>query len=191
MDSLKLKELIAKKEVQDYTYLILFLLVFAFFAFFVIRPVLSVGVTLRKEAADLRVLNATFDDNIRSVIKIQSELESIRDKKYLIDQALPAGPSTGPIILQIESAAGQTGIEIKKLVISDVTYKSIENSNGKLQSVDVDLTASGNFAQINDFIKLLYNQRRLKFLPALKVTRSVDILDNSLEIIIKLSVYYI
>jgi hypothetical protein len=44
-----LMEQLKQRKVQDFSYAILFLLVSSFFAYFVIRPVLSIAVALHKE----------------------------------------------------------------------------------------------------------------------------------------------
>lgn len=169
MDSQKIKQLLIKKEVQDYTYFILFFLVFSFFAFFVIKPVLSVGVRLRREASDLKKINETFDANIRQVIRIQTQLETIRDEKYLIDEAIPKSPSTGSVVSQIESASAQSGTIITKLTINEIIYKSKEATSTGLQGGVFDIEVKGEFNQIMNFLTLMSSQRRLKTITKMKV----------------------
>ena len=55
-----INRLTQSKETKDYTYAILFLLISSFFAFAVIRPVITIAVSLDREAKDLRVTNDFF-----------------------------------------------------------------------------------------------------------------------------------
>ncbi len=191
MDSQKLKELLSNKEVQDYSYLIIFLLVFSFFAFFVIRPVLSVGVSLQKEAEELKAINEIFDENIRSVIKIQTDLESIREDRYLIDSAMPSSPSTGSVIGEVESAAASAGVTIDELTINETTYKSEETAKKELKNLGINMTFTADYAQMTTFLRLIHSQRRLKTIDTIKIVNTEIEGVTRLEVTLKLAVYYI
>lgn len=175
-----LKKAFAKQEVRDYTYAILFLIVSSFFAFFVIRPVLSIAFKLQREATELTQINRIYETNINKIVELQKDLIEIRDREYLMESAIPGGPKLNEFLNDVRSAARGSGLTIKTLDVTDVSYIAQEKD---LQKIKTTMKISGSFAQFDVFIKNLLNQRRLKTISNIRVsTLSKDKQQSDLEV---------
>ncbi|GIW64964.1 MAG: hypothetical protein KatS3mg092_0897 [Patescibacteria group bacterium] len=79
MEKNQLKKNIFSKS-QDYTYIILFLIIFSIFIFFAINPSLKTAFSLKKEKNDLEVINNIYEQKIINIANIQNQLEENREK---------------------------------------------------------------------------------------------------------------
>jgi Tfp pilus assembly protein PilO len=173
-----IKKVLGKKQVQDYTYAIMFLLLSSFFSFFVIRPVLRIAVSLSNEAQELKAINAIYETNIRKIVELQAALENIRPKSYLVEAAIPSGPQLQPFITEIRLAAETTPLKIGSIDVGEVTY---HDDSKKIKALDLSIKVQGSFAEVSRFIKTLLNQPRLKHITALRMTKDT-IQSQELEI---------
>lgn len=159
------KDLLSKitqdKKVKDYTYAILFFFISSFFAWFVIKPVLSIAFSLNRQRADLESVDSIYEKNLNELITTQSKLEVIRDRVGLLDQALPVGPHTQSILQSLQTAASNSGVALAQIGISKINLKT----TGKTpETFSISTKIDGNFIQANSFIKELLNQRRIKII---------------------------
>ncbi|MBP9816220.1 type 4a pilus biogenesis protein PilO [Candidatus Woesebacteria bacterium] len=167
-----------KREVQDFSYLILFLVVSSFFAFFVIKPVLSIAVALNKEGEDLERINKVYEENISKVLQLQADLELVRPKTYLLNDALPNNPKLDVLISDIRKVAQAENIVLEGVSIEGLEIKSkktaIAEVPGQLSGVKIDLGISGNYEDAVRFIKALSQQRRIKTIQSVDIGLDKD-----------------
>lgn len=194
---------IKTKEVQDYSYAILFLLVSSFFAFFVIRPVLSIAVGLRREGQDLARINQAYEQNITKVLKIQGELDTLRSKKHLLTEALPDGPMIESIITDIRTTAERESISLTQVGIESIELKKAKNSDvieqsGGTKNVTVGIDIQGNFDDGMRFMKALAQQRRIKNIEMIDISRagedklaSPSAQPSTIKLLISIQAYYL
>lgn len=161
MDKSKLKKTLNSKEVRDYTYAIMFFLVSAFFMFFVIRPVLTLAVSLRREADDLTKINKVYENNITRMLELQSQLEDIQPRKYLLSEALPVRPNISQVIADLSNAGVEAGVPISAIEVVPMELKTDKNVPPP-PYVRVRLQASSGYAGIDSLLKAIMNQRRIK-----------------------------
>ncbi|OGK28697.1 hypothetical protein A3D06_01295 [Candidatus Roizmanbacteria bacterium RIFCSPHIGHO2_02_FULL_40_9] len=181
---------IKSQDVKDYSYAILFFVISAFFAFAIIKPVLSVAISLQKEADELKTINETYEKNISKILELQSDLESIREKKYLLEKALPNKPHLQEVINDIQQAAREEKILIQILGIQGTNLKNSQNING-LITISAQLNIKGNFTQVNRFIHNVSGQKRIKKIISVKMIQDkiVDG-DDNLNLSMIMEVYY-
>lgn len=181
---------IKSQDVKDYSYAILFFVISAFFAFAIIKPVLSVAISLQKEADELKTINETYEKNISKILELQSDLESIREKKYLLEKALPNKPHLQEVINDIQQAAREEKILIQILGIQGTNLKNSQNING-LITISTQLNIKGNFTQVNRFIHNVSGQKRIKKIISVKMIQDkiVDG-DDNLNLSMIMEVYY-
>ena len=115
-----INRLTQSKETKDYTYAILFLLISSFFAFAVIRPVITIAVSLDREAKDLRVTNDVFEKNITSIVSLQNQMQEIRPQTFLVDLALPPNPQLQALIADIRTVALNEGIKVVNIEMKEL-----------------------------------------------------------------------
>lgn len=190
----KVKKILGQKRIRDYTYAILFLLISSFFAIFVIRPVLSVAFALQREAKDLEQINETFEKNIQSVVKLQSELESVRADKHVVEEALPDSPQLRSVIEDLRRVETETGVVYISINVNDITLKSSQSQpEPGLQTLQVELVMQSDFGQAIRLIDNLTNQRRLKSISKLNIVRDTRIGESAqvLKLTMSIDGYYL
>lgn len=171
MDRSTVKKLISKKA-RDYSYAIAFFFTFSFFAVFVIRPnVLNVFSTF-VEIEELKKIEKVYDNQIGTILMIQSDLETYRPDLVYVDESLSSTPLVNKVLSDVNDAALKNTLNIVKLDINDVDLKS--NTERKLTPISVEVDGTGSFENIYGFLKDTYNQRRLKLARDIKISRDVS-----------------
>lgn len=186
------KDYFNREEVRDYTYIIIFLLISTFFGFVVIRPALSIAISLNREATDLRNLREVYEKNNSKLISIEQSLENIRGRVYLVDQALPQRPSTKIMIDDIKKAALKGDISIKNLNLSSVNLKS-DSKDQRLKSISLTMEIVGDYTQLQEFFSKLINQRRIKNIKSLKIFKEDEVATTgaNLKAVLEVEGYYL
>jgi len=170
MDKNRFNELMKNSKVRDYSYAVIFLLVSSFFAIAVIKPVLSVAVSLDREEKDLLELNQIYQKNIDKVIEIQNDLDAIAQERELLDSALPSNPNVSNIIGELSQVAIDSGLKINNFQIDQLELdQSVPIKNNDVIPVTIHMTFNGSSQQLNNFVSSLNNQRRLKTINNLKI----------------------
>lgn len=180
----ELSDVLKNKNIQDYSYAIMFFLVASFFAFAVIRPVLGIAVSIRREGEDLKRVNETYEKNITRVLELQSEIENVRSKRYLLDEALPAQPQIQDVIEDIQQAGVDAQVSIISVEIDPLTLKASEDTKKKkpsrlkssrksttqAQTIGASIDVATSFDGVNALLHAIVNQRRVKRINAVRIT---------------------
>jgi Tfp pilus assembly protein PilO len=157
----KIIEKIFSEKTRDYTFAILFFLIFSVFIFFAIRPSLTTAFSLQKEEKDLRGVNDVYEKRIIDVARIQSQLEENRDKLYLIDSAIPEAPQVSKIIDDLNKIDQNGSFFIKKASIGEVNLSKNAGKEG-LKTIRITIESESDFKDALTFINETLSQRRLK-----------------------------
>lgn len=186
-----IKKLFNKKN-QDYTYTILFFFIFSFFIFYVIRPNLRSVFEINSKIDQLKEVNLLYKDQIDKIIDIQSTLEVIRDDLYLLPQAVAEKPEVNKVLSDINVSTEGSSIRSERLSIADINLKD-KGTTGKIKSFIVEMEVKGSFEDIKDYVKNIFNQRRLKMLKLLSVERDKkeSTQSSSLKIRLEVEGYYL
>lgn len=180
------EELLSKilnKRVKDYSFPIVFFLIFSVFIFFAIRPNLVTAFSLQKELDELKIQDDQYEQVILNIVNYQTVIEKTRDDLPLLKQAIPESPEIFSMVRDIKNGASESGIIINDLDISDVTLKQGKstgpNSNSakkvKVEAGDenkkytVRFTVASNFNEVKNFIQKLMDQRRMKIIEQLDI----------------------
>lgn len=181
---------LSSKKTQNYTYLVVFFLIFSFFIFFAIRPSLITAVSLSKEEGDLKKINTSYESTITKIVQVQSDLQENQDKLHLITEALPEKPGLNKILQDIQETAKKNSVQVKKLNIESITL-SKSNSSG-VRRAEINLEISSNFDDLSSFLKNLNNQRRIKTIKRIDIGKAAAASSSaSLNTIIKITSYYL
>lgn len=165
------KQLFSQKQVADYTYATLFFLISSLFAFLAIKPSLSIAFSLKREADDLAKLNAAYEKNIESIIKIQKELETVRGKTFLIAEATPDKPEIKTVIDNITGAVGASGGQLEPFDMPAIDLKG-DGQNKTLKAIPIGLSLEGEWTALNSLIDELTAKRRLTVIKNLNIVKS-------------------
>lgn len=176
-----IEKLFAKKEIIDYTYVTLFFLISTLFAFFAIRPSLIITFALRKESGDLKKIHNSYEQNIDKIIAIQSQLESVRSKIYLLEEATPSKPAIKIVIDNLQQVAIDSEINLKKLTIPDIVLKS-DIKNTELKNIPLSLSLESEYKTLHALINNFFLKRRLTVIKNLQLNKNDPELNASAEL---------
>lgn len=163
-------KLLSKKEVADYTYATLFFIISTMFAVFAIRPSLTIAFSLRKEAQELTKINNEYEQNIAKIITLQSKLESIRSKIYLLDEATPSKPEIKIVIDNLQGIALENSVQLKEFEVPEITLKGDLKKEG-LQAIRLSFALESEYQKLHDFINALLLKRRLSVVKELEINK--------------------
>jgi hypothetical protein len=181
------EELLAKilnKRVKDYSFPIVFFIIFSIFIFFAIRPNLVTAFSLQRELEELRIQDEQYEQVILNIVNYQTVIEKTRDDIPLLQQAIPDSPEIFAMVNDIKNGASESGIIINDLNISDVTLKEgtkVVDPNApppppkpsgtaeENRKYTVNFQVQSNFSEVKAFIQQLLNQRRMKIIEHLDI----------------------
>ncbi len=164
------KELFSSKA-RDYTIAVLFLLIFSGFIVFAIRPSLTTAFSVNKERIDLERIDSLYENKIMDVADIQGQVEASRDELFLFDQAVSRAPEVNKMVEDVKISADNNNFFITKANIADV---DLTKTSKKINSVKMILEGTTNFEDLKKMIEELTNQRRLKTLEKVVITRDLE-----------------
>ncbi len=189
MDRLEFPKNIFNKKTRDYSFAILFFLVFSMFIVFAIKPSLTTAFSLKKEESDLTQINDLYESKISNITDIQNQLETNRDNLYLLDEAVSKTPQVNKIVEDIVSIANSDNLVIKRAGVDDV---NLIKSPKSLNDIVFTLEGQGSFDNLNKFIKDLFMQRRLKTIEEMKISKdNLSTSSANLQIQLKIDGYYL
>jgi Tfp pilus assembly protein PilO len=168
----------------------MFFIIFSIFVFFAIRPALSTAISLNKQEADLKTLDGKYELLIGQIVQIQNALQLVRDKLYLIDEALPAQPYMNIMMSDIQESAKKNNISIRKIDIHRINL--VETEKNLFRSMVVNVELGSTFDDFIKFEKDLILQRRLKKFKTINIGRE-DVASGSATLNIKAEIegYYL
>lgn len=193
MISLNISKIFTKKT-TDYTFTILFFLIFSLFILFAIKPSLTTAVSLKREESDLKVIDSKYEANIMNIVSVQSLMEENREQLPLLTDAISDHPQVNKMIEDIRKASDQTSFVLKKAGIGEVNL--LDTKNKKLQRLRLTIEGTSDFDILMKFIQSLVNQRRLKTIEKMVISNSGDLesqasSSSQLKIIMDVEAYYL
>lgn len=175
----KVSKFYDKKEVKIYTNLILTLVTISFFALFAIKPTISTIASLAKEIKDQEEVAEKLDQKIKSLQLAKKEYNANKSKLYLINEALPLNPETALFLGQIEILAQENHLELSSVQTEGLAIKgeSIKNekkivSKKANPSFNTQLILTGEYPQIESFLKAINNLRRIVSIENISINKS-------------------
>lgn len=171
MDKKKLIALLGERKVQDYSFNVLFFLIFSFFLVFAIRPNIITVFTLQQQYQDLRLKNKESEAVIMQIVNYQSLLESYRDKLSLLDEAIPSTPGIAKAVEDVRVTASDSGMIISDLSVEEIVFHD-QKGSGTLQTYNITLGSQGTVEQLNTFLMRVVKQRRLKTIEEMGISAS-------------------
>ena len=164
-----LKKLLSQKN-KDYTYAIAFFLIFSFFILFIIRPNLVSVFEANNKIEELHTLDTFYNTQIDKIIELQTTLEENRDNMLLLNQAIANKPEVNKILSDVDISSQEGGLVTSGITVSDINLKEKEDGD-KLKSFTLNMNFNGDFQNSVSFIKKIFDQRRLKTISNLGISR--------------------
>ncbi|KKQ23588.1 MAG: hypothetical protein US40_C0002G0131 [Candidatus Roizmanbacteria bacterium GW2011_GWC2_37_13] len=177
------------KKTRDYTFIVLFLLIFSVFIIFAINPSLKTAFSLKKEEKDLVKVDTLYEKKIMDISSIQSQIEENRDSLFLINEAISEYPEVNKMVDDVKTIADKNSLMIRKANIDEV---SLSQSKKKLDKVRLIIEGKTNFDNLMKFTDDLFKQRRLKTINNLIINLDKEATaSGQLQVIIAIDGYYL
>lgn len=190
MDKSSLIKHIFNKKTGDYTFTIMFFLIFSMFILFAIKPSLTTATSLKKEESDLKKIDELYEKKILNIFEIQKIMEENRDEFPLLNQAITSYPKVNKMIEDIKSVADSNSFSIKKAGVADVNLFDTNNKN--TQHILVTVEGTSSFENLMKFTQALFNQRRLKTITKMTINRDLVSTESAvLDITLNIEGYYL
>lgn len=179
MDRQAILNKVLNRRVKDYSYPIVFFLIFGIFVFFAIRPNLVTAFSLQKQLEELRLQDDQYETVILNIVNYQSVIETTREDFVLLDQAVPPSPEIFAMVRDIRKAATESGMTVDNMEISQVNLKldekKLQNEQGNpkespTEEYVVKFQVASNFNEVKTFMGRLVNQRRLKVIDSINIS---------------------
>ena len=170
MDRKKILDQFKDQKIQNYSYNIFFFLIFAFFVGFAIRPNLMTAFNLQKELQDLKLKSQEYEAEIQQIVDYQTKVEQYRDQFYLLDEAVPKTPAIAKVLEDIRQSATDSGVILTSIAVEEVSIKT-EEKQDSLKSFGVNIIVESEIAMLQNFLNTLLNQRRIKIIDDISVTK--------------------
>lgn len=190
MDKLNLKEIFTKK-VRDYTFAVLFLLIFSGFIAFAIRPSITTAFSLKKEETDLDKIDKMYEEKIMDIASIQSQIEANREDLVLIDEAVSQFPEVNKMVEDVKTLADKNNFSIKKANIAEVDLSVTKKSLAKISLI---IEGKTDFDSFMVFMDDLHSQRRLKNVSKMTINRDLENTSTgsgTLRVVMTIDGYYL
>ncbi len=186
---------------QAYTTLILSLFAIAFFSIFAIRPTILTILNLHQQIAQATDTDKQLSQKIAALIQAQAVLDSIGDKKNLLNQALPPTPTIALLLQTLETVASDNKVtlgvvQLKSINLAGEEPRSIASNSSTLAAetqvasipgsqtvtttpaaaiTTIGLTFSihGDQAAINAYLHELAGKRRIIVIDQLRLVKNV------------------
>jgi hypothetical protein len=189
MQKINISKTIFTKKTRDYTFVIIFLVVFSVFILAAIKPSLTTATSLQKEEMDLKKIDNLYENKISKIVLIQSQIEENRDNIFLLNEAVSQLPEVNKMVEDVKKVADKNNFLIKKANMSDVSlYQSIK----KIDKVRLIIEGKTDFGNLLLFINDLFMQRRLKNIPKMMITKDIDASNGAeLNVVLTIDGYYL
>ena len=189
MDLKKISKSIFEKKTADYLFIIFFLLIFSIFIIFAIKPSLTTAYSLKKEEVDLEKIDRVYEEKIRSITSIQSQIEANRDNLPLLNQSISEHPEVNKIIEDIKKIADKNSIFINKANIIDINFSK---TNKEKQDVKLKMEVTASFKDLRLFMTEILDQRRLKLIDEISISKDKETTDSgNLKVNLTINGFYL
>jgi len=158
------------QKAKDYTYAVLFFMVFSFFLLVVIKPNLSMVFELQSERDRLSLMDKGYTAIIAKIVNVQTVLEDIRGDLHFLNESLPAVPQVNQLVNDINQTAVNSGVTLNGLNINEINLKDTQ-SGGEKKDLVIDMEITSGFIEMKKFITLLGTQRRLKNIENIRISK--------------------
>ena len=139
---------------KNYKMVSFLLITVAFFTFFAIRPSVSMIVNLAKEKAEYERIDANLESKIQQILTTQYNFMQLLEEKDLINQAIPNSHQ-----IEKTKALLERDLETENFTIGSISIRPTEKVG--LNSIDIKFAGAGKYNQVIDFLKYVYNSRRV------------------------------
>ena len=131
------------------------------FVFFLAAPEYATFKDLREQLGEKKAeFNAKFD-YYDAIAKAYNDLQSRPDDLKKIEDALPSGPDTGPLVYFFQQKALESGITLNTISLSRSASAPSAASANKLKDLTFSVNLIGSYSALENFIASLQKSARI------------------------------
>lgn len=163
---LSLDPLLNKPANRAYTAVIFSFLAISLFGWYAIRPTMQTIFTLKREISDRTQIDKKMEDKISALIEAQAAYENIQNVLPMLLQTLPMTAEPIRAVAQLRGLAAESGVTITGLSVTPVPLQnepipSKTPTAGKVNSIPITISVTGNYGDIKVFLMGLSDLRRI------------------------------
>ncbi|CAN5341710.1 hypothetical protein BH10PAT1_BH10PAT1_1930 [soil metagenome] len=148
-----------RRDLKTYLELLLSIAAIAIFMVFAIKPTIITITDLITKINTEQVTSDALDIKIKNLGIAQSTFNQNQDGINLLSQAIPNGPDVASYVRQLQGVAAKESAQIISLTVSQ-TDLSNKVGSGSAQMITTTVTASGDYGNLQNFIKDVESLRR-------------------------------
>ena len=120
---------------------------------------------LKENNIEVAVLKSELkkkEEKLENLKTLAQAIEGQREKTEKIIQALPKGPNTEELLVQLNNIAKTAGVDFQTFAPSEFVEEEVEiaESEPTLKTLSFEITIQGKYSQITKFVKELANNIR-------------------------------
>ncbi|MBP6993908.1 hypothetical protein KBB12_01575 [Candidatus Woesebacteria bacterium] len=198
MEKNKLIEGLLKKS-QDYSqqiYLLGFFFVFILMIIFMVRPQVNEYIVRNKQLQETVLLSSQYQKAISNLTELQGLLETKREDFTLLDQAIPENVQMYQLTQDIKDSflkyVSTRTYTFPSYLITPPKAETKVSKIGTLQTYKILVNVSGSYATTREILQKILNQRRIKSVKTLLLSRPEGSSDSAeLEMRLEVEAYYL
>ncbi|MCL5438675.1 MAG: type 4a pilus biogenesis protein PilO [Patescibacteria group bacterium] len=177
-----------QEKARAFTTIAFTLIAVSVFGLFAISPTLSTISNLRRQLADNQLVDQELTEKINNLSILQQKYNVLTNDIPIVLSAIPQSPMIPILAGQIQAIAGNSGVAIKRLQVSQV-----EISESKKEPINysfnfsVDIT--GTYDNIKNFLYSLSDFDRIVTIDTISLSKSSSN-ENDLQLNLKAKAYF-
>ncbi len=157
-----------KQKTQKFTTVVLTLIAIIILAIFAINPTLSTIANLQKQLEDAKFVADKLEKKINNLSILQTKYNNIQNDLPIVYEAIPKNSEVPKLTGQIQSILNESGMQLISIQSSEI----VEVTRGKFYLYNFDLTASGDYQTMENFLEKLTNMQRVTNIKNINISNS-------------------
>ena len=162
------------EKTQKFTTIFLTLTASIILGLFAINPTLSTIGNLQKQIEDDKFVESKLEEKINNLSILQEKYIPIQQDLPIIYSAVPKTTEMSLLIGQLQSIAKSSNLKIDTIQTFETNNISSPALYGDYSSFDFEISAQGNYQDIQTFISNLVNFQRVITLRNISLSKSID-----------------
>ncbi len=181
---------LSQERSQKFFTIVLTLFALSFFGFFAINPTVSTILKLRKELSDNEFVYKELENKINNLSVLRKQYNDIQNDLPIITDAITIQPNVHLLFAQIQRAAQESNIKIKKLQNFEVEILKNNRAPGKkYYSYSFVIVGNSSFKNISNFASTIMDMQRIIDIDIFSINSTIT-QNDSLEFNIQATAFF-
>lgn len=163
---------IKEEKTQKFTTTVLTILALIFFGLFAIEPTLSTIANLQKQISDNQFIDSKLQDKINGLSVLQQKYSNIQKDLPNIYASIPQKSQIPLLFGDLQAIANDSSVIINGIQSSQVNLSGTTNSIQKYTSFAFNLSISGEYGNLKNFLSKIINMQRIITINNLSINKA-------------------